>query len=167
MADTATTAPEEQENFFQNIGAAASSHAEGSQVGGIDNDGIVAAETDGLTEIENTLCVQCGATGTTRMLLTMVPFFREIVVMSFTCDACGFRNSEVSFGGEIQQEGVTCTLNVADSEDLNRECIKSDSARVIVTNDEGQTPLLEGRAGEECVDVQRYRTGSRTCLYVL
>ena len=58
----AAAAPEEQENFFQNIGAAASSHAEGSQVGGIGNDGLVAAETDGLTEIENTLCVQCGAT---------------------------------------------------------------------------------------------------------
>ena len=45
------------------------------------------------------LCMNCQENGTTRFLFTKIPFFKEIIVSSFQCEECGFRNNEVSFGG--------------------------------------------------------------------
>lgn len=36
------------------------------------------------------------------MLLTSIPYFREIIVMSFECNDCGARNNEVQSAGRIQ-----------------------------------------------------------------
>jgi C4-type Zn-finger protein len=41
--------------------------------------------------------------GTTRLLLTTIPYFKEIIVMSFRCDHCGHRDSEINSAGEIQR----------------------------------------------------------------
>jgi zinc finger protein len=45
------------------------------------------------------------SSGVTVMLPTKVPLFREIIVMSFYCQNCNFRNTEVNFGGELQERG--------------------------------------------------------------
>lgn len=42
--------------------------------------------------------------GTTRLLLTSIPYFKEIVVSSFRCDQCGHRDTEIQSAGEIQRE---------------------------------------------------------------
>ncbi|EMD61439.1 hypothetical protein COCSADRAFT_39172 [Bipolaris sorokiniana ND90Pr] len=78
-------------------------------------------------EIES-LCMNCHENGTTRLLLTRIPFFREIVLMSFSCPHCHFKNSEVQPAGEIQQKGVRFSLKVDNADDLNRQVIKSDTA---------------------------------------
>ena len=70
------------------------------------------------------------------MLPTKVPLFRELIIMALECEECGFRNSEISFGGEIQEKGLRLTLHVTGKEDLNRQMVKSDSASIII-------PLLE------------------------
>ena len=87
---------------------------------------------DGMMTIPDTLCVQCEATGTTRMMLTSVPFFREIIIASFECDTCHYRNSDVQFGGSIQPKGCRISLTVNTREDLNREIVKSDSASISI-----------------------------------
>jgi len=66
--------------------------------------------------------------GTTRLLLTRIPFFREIVLMSFSCPHCHFKNSEVQPAGEIQQRGIKFSLKVETADDLSRQIIKSDTA---------------------------------------
>lgn len=40
--------------------------------------------------------------GTTRLLLTSIPYFREVVVMSFRCEHCGEANTEIQSAGMIQ-----------------------------------------------------------------
>lgn len=42
--------------------------------------------------------------GSTRLLLTSIPYFKEVVVMSFRCEHCGHRDSEVQSAEEIQRE---------------------------------------------------------------
>lgn len=37
------------------------------------------------------------------MLLTTIPYFKEIVVSSFRCDKCGHRDTEIQSAGEIQR----------------------------------------------------------------
>lgn len=65
--------------------------------------------------------------GLTKLLLTKIPFFREIVIMSFYCEHCGFRNSEIQSAGEIQQKGVKYTFRVDNIEDMSRQLVKSDT----------------------------------------
>lgn len=59
-------------------------------------------------------------------MLTKIPFFREIMICSFQCDHCGFRNNEVQFAGKLQDFGVDILFRVMDKNDLNRELVKSE-----------------------------------------
>ena len=39
------------------------------------------------------LCVHCGNNGETILLMTKIPFFKDLLVGSFRCDECGNRNN--------------------------------------------------------------------------
>uniref|UniRef100_A0A0E0LVU2 Zinc finger ZPR1-type domain-containing protein n=1 Tax=Oryza punctata TaxID=4537 RepID=A0A0E0LVU2_ORYPU len=84
-----------------------------------------------LHEIES-LCMRCGDNGTTRLLMTMIPHFREVVLMAFECPHCGERNNEVQFAGQLQPKGCCYRLEVprGQNEILNRQVVKSDSATI-------------------------------------
>ncbi|XP_072237697.1 zinc finger protein ZPR1 [Leuresthes tenuis] len=79
------------------------------------------------SEIES-LCMNCYQNGITRMLLTKIPFFKEVIVSSFSCANCGWSNTEIQSAGQIQDQGVCYTLKVQTKQDLNREVVKADSA---------------------------------------
>ena len=66
--------------------------------------------------------------GETRLLLTKVPYFREIILMSFACEHCGFKNTEIQSAGEIQERGSKITFRLDNAEDLERQIVKSDTA---------------------------------------
>ncbi|XP_040890872.1 zinc finger protein ZPR1 [Toxotes jaculatrix] len=89
---------------------------------------ISAEDEDGQpTEIES-LCMNCYHNGTTRLLLTRIPFFKEVIVSSFSCANCGWSNTEIQSAGRIQEQGVCYTLKVKTKQDLNREVVKADCA---------------------------------------
>ena len=96
----------------------------------VDNIGSYAPNTrthtgaDGCTE---SLCMSCHEQGNTRLLLTQIPFFREVVLMSFECPHCGFKNCEVQSASEIQPRGCSYTLRVESVADLDRQLVKADS----------------------------------------
>ncbi|KAG8481350.1 hypothetical protein CXB51_026281 [Gossypium anomalum] len=84
-------------------------------------------------------CGACAARCETRMFLTSIlcnchgiPYFQEVIVMASTCDACGYRNSELKPGGAIPDMGKRITLSVKNINDLSRDVIKSDTASVKV-----------------------------------
>ncbi|NWI00753.1 ZPR1 protein, partial [Tichodroma muraria] len=66
--------------------------------------------------------------GVTRLLLTRIPFFKEIIVSSFCCDSCSWSNTEIQSAGRIQEQGVRYTLAVTSRQDMNREVVKTDCA---------------------------------------
>ncbi|RMB91941.1 hypothetical protein DUI87_31469 [Hirundo rustica rustica] len=78
-------------------------------------------------EIES-LCMNCFRNGVTRLLLTRIPFFKEIIVSSFSCDSCSWSNTEIQSAGRIQEQGVRYTLAVTSRQDMNREVVKTDCA---------------------------------------
>ena len=47
------------------------------------------------------------------MLLTRIPFFREVIVGSFSCDHCAFTDTEINSAGRIQDKGVRIALQVS------------------------------------------------------
>lgn len=79
------------------------------------------------------------------MLLTKIPFFREIVLMSFQCEHCGFRNSEVQSAGEIQPLGTRQSLRLDKQTDFERQMVKSDTAILRIEEIELEIPAGRGR----------------------
>lgn len=81
----------------------------------------------------------------TRLLLTKIPYFREIILMSFDCPHCHFKNSEIQSAGEIQQRGIKVSLKIDRAEDLNRQVIKSDTAVFRVEDIDLEVPRGRGQ----------------------
>ena len=77
-------------------------------------------------------CYVCQTAGETRMLVTDVPHFKEVIIMSFLCEECGFKNVEVKGGGAVPDHGTVTKLSVTPGEhhviDMRRDVIKSDTA---------------------------------------
>ena len=91
----------------------------------------IAADDDDpeITEIES-LCMRCEEQGITKLFLTRIPFFREVIVSSFDCEQCGEKNAELQPGGKIQDRGVEFKLTVTSAKDLNRQVVQTSHATV-------------------------------------
>lgn len=73
------------------------------------------------------LCMNCHEQAETKLLLTKIPHFREVIISSSTCQHCGERNSEIEPAQEIQELGVKLELKCR-KEDLNRQIVRQKSA---------------------------------------
>ncbi|UZJ51511.1 hypothetical protein CBS101457_000831 [Exobasidium rhododendri] len=111
-------------------------------------------------EIES-LCFECEQQGTTRLLLTYIPYFREVIVVSFFCPHCGNRNNEIQSAGEIQPKGCIYTVHVTNVEDLNRQVVKSEYATITIPeiqltipNKRGQLTTVEGVLSDTLRDLE-------------
>ncbi|XP_017466414.1 PREDICTED: zinc finger protein ZPR1 [Rhagoletis zephyria] len=91
------------------------------------------------TELESA-CMNCFRSGRTRLLLTKIPFFKEVVIMSFKCEDCGYENNEIQSASEIQKKGVRIELSVKCAEDLNRKVVRSDYTSVRIPEVELEIP---------------------------
>lgn len=92
-----------------------------------------------VTQIES-FCTSCEGTGMTRLLLCTIPFFKDIVVMSFSCDECGYKNSEIQSAGNLAEKGVHIVLKLTNPEMLNREVVKSEWATIKIPDIELEIP---------------------------
>ncbi|MCJ1311921.1 nucleolar zinc-finger protein [Agyrium rufum] len=95
-------------------------------------------------EIES-LCMSCEENGTTRLLLTKIPFFREIILMSFECPHCHTKNTEIQSAGEIQKRGSKVTFRIENVDDLQRQIVKSDNAVFSIVDLDLEMPPGKGR----------------------
>jgi len=75
-------------------------------------------------------CYSCGSQGFTQMCISSIPFFKEIIIMAFSCDKCGYKNTEVKTGGGIGPKARRITFKFEKEEDLNRDCFKSDTTQL-------------------------------------
>lgn len=115
------------------------------------------------TEIES-FCLSCEENGITRLLLTKIPFYKEVVVMSFYCEHCGFRNNEIQSGKEIGEKGVRFVLNVKSPKELNRQVFTSDYSSIRIPeldfempaqSKKGQATTVEGVIRKAMSDLQQ------------
>ncbi|KAJ3102486.1 nucleolar zinc-finger protein [Physocladia obscura] len=98
-----------------------------------------ADDTDPVTVVES-LCMNCHENGETRIMLTLIPHFREIILMCFECPHCGFKNNEFQSGSTVHDQGSVHSLSVLTKEDLNRQVVKSETAAVIIPELEFEIP---------------------------
>ncbi|KAL5343529.1 ZPR1 zinc-finger domain-containing protein [Aspergillus crustosus] len=107
-------------------------------------------EETGVMQLES-LCMNCHDNGTTRLLLLRVPFFRDIILESFECEHCHFKDNSVKSAGQIQEKGTVYTLDVENEEDMQRQVIRSDvsifkveSLGIEMPKGESQLTTVEG-----------------------
>ncbi|KAG8235023.1 hypothetical protein J437_LFUL015074 [Ladona fulva] len=93
------------------------------------------------------LCVNCGKDGETRLLLTKIPFYKEVVLSSFQCEHCGFTNNDIQPGGQIQDKGIRITVEITAADDLNRQVVKSDNASIKIKELDFEIPA-QSQKGE-------------------
>lgn len=79
-----------------------------------------------------TFCYACDKEGQANMCFATIPFFKEIIIMAFHCDYCGYRSTEVKQGGGISDKATRIILKVEKEEDLNRDVFKSDTCVVAI-----------------------------------
>ncbi|XP_065563661.1 zinc finger protein ZPR1-like [Artemia franciscana] len=98
------------------------------------------------TEISS-LCMNCGDNGITRLLLTQIPFYKSVILMSFECEHCGYKNNELQSAEKIQEKGVKYEVKIKEESDLNRQVVKSDSAVVCIPELDFEIPA-QSQKGE-------------------
>ncbi|ORY85615.1 ZPR1 zinc-finger domain-domain-containing protein [Protomyces lactucae-debilis] len=110
-------------------------------------------------EIES-MCMNCHENGMTKLLLTVIPFFKEVILMSFECPHCHFKNSEIQAAGQIQERGSRYSLRVMNKEDMDRQVVKSESCvcrfvelDVEIPAQRGQLTTVEGLLGNVLEDL--------------
>lgn len=72
-------------------------------------------------------CPGCMHSCVTHMKMVDIPHFKQVVLMSTVCDACGYRSNDVKTGGEIPEQGEIITLTVDGETDLARDILKSET----------------------------------------
>ncbi|KAJ6569521.1 zf-ZPR1-domain-containing protein [Mycena capillaripes] len=111
-------------------------------------------------EIES-LCMKCHEQGITRMLLTTIPYFREVIVMSFRCEFCGATNNEIQSAGSIRPEGTVYTARILQRPDLDRQIVRSPTCEIYLAEYEltlpassrGQLTTVEGLIRDVVADL--------------
>ena len=78
--------------------------------------------------IVESLCPVCEQNGETRLLLTKIPHFREVIISSFYCEHCGHKNQEVQFSGEYAEKGIRIELAV---QAAKVRCVKNAQAHLL------------------------------------
>jgi len=112
---------------------------------------------EGPTHVDS-MCVNCGEEGVTKLLLTKIPHYQEVIVMSFQCEKCGFANNEIQPGGRIQEKGVRYSVTVRNERDLSRQVVKSDYATVTVPEIELEIPARSQKGEISTVEGVLQRT---------
>lgn len=79
-----------------------------------------------VTEIPS-LCMNCHEQGITRLLLTRIPHFRDIILMAFECPHCGLQNNEIQSAGAVAEKGLIQVCRIEDSKDMNRQLVKMEA----------------------------------------
>jgi len=70
--------------------------------------------------------------GENNMCTVSVPYFKELIIMAFSCDKCGAKSREVKVGGETSEKAKRITLKVNHEDDLKRDLFKSETAIIKV-----------------------------------
>ena len=81
--------------------------------------------------------------------MTKIPHYREVIIMSFRCDWCGYQNNEIQSGSQVQEQGVSYKVKIQTAEDLSRQIVKSDYATFAVPEIDLEIPPSSQKGGKK------------------
>ena len=77
-------------------------------------------------------CSACEKMNDAKMCVSSIPFFKEIIIMAYSCEHCGYKSTEIKNGGGISEKATKITFKVEKEEDVNRDVFKSDSCILVI-----------------------------------
>lgn len=104
-----------------------------------------------ISEVES-LCMSCEENGTTRIFLTKIPFFKDVIIMSFDCPHCGYKDNQIQPGGDIQVSGIRITLKVEGAKMMNRQIVKQGSAMFRIEELDFEAPAFTSKGSMTTVE---------------
>jgi len=107
-------------------------------------------------------CSTCRVPCDTRMHVIDIPYFKEVIIMSTSCDSCGYKSNEVKSGTEIPPLGKRITLKITSVADLSRDILKSETCGLSVP--EIELELTQGSLGGRFTTVEGILTQVRNQL---
>ncbi|GJQ10027.1 hypothetical protein GpartN1_g1818.t1 [Galdieria partita] len=75
-------------------------------------------------------CPCCGLLGENRIHCTDIPYFKQVLIISFTCQYCGYKTNHIQSGWGVEDYGKRITLHVHTSDDLSRSILLSDTCHI-------------------------------------
>jgi hypothetical protein len=75
-------------------------------------------------------CHNCHKQGYMRMCTCSIPYFKEIIIMAFTCENCLTRSTEVKVGGSMSDKATKYTITCKERDDMDRDIFKSETAEI-------------------------------------
>uniref|UniRef100_A0A8R1HUH8 Zinc finger ZPR1-type domain-containing protein n=1 Tax=Caenorhabditis japonica TaxID=281687 RepID=A0A8R1HUH8_CAEJA len=91
--------------------------------------------------VVESMCVNCEENGETRIMCTSIPYYKAVILISFECPHCGYKNNEIQSGEAVQEHGTLIVLRVQTQEDLRRQLVKSEYASIEVPELELEIPF--------------------------
>jgi zinc finger protein len=76
-------------------------------------------------------------------MMTKVPFFKDLVISSFNCYDCGYKNTETQSAGQIQDLGHKLILTLNDVSDIQRDIVRSEFALIRIKEVELEIPATK------------------------
>lgn len=103
------------------------------------------------------------------MLLTKIPFFHEVVVMSFSCGHCGHTDNSLQNAGEIQMKGSKYSFTLHHPDDMERNVIvdvhgifRIEELDIELPAGVGQVTNLEGLLSKTLKDLESGQKARKT-----
>lgn len=81
----------------------------------------------------------------TRILPVKIPFFKDILLESFSCDHCGWQNNTVKSAGPIQEKGSKYIFRVDQQTDFQRQVVRSDTGIFRLEDIDLEMPAAPGQ----------------------
>jgi zinc finger protein len=83
--------------------------------------------------------------GVTRISVIHIPFFKQVLLESFSCEHCGFKNTTVKSAGEIQEKGSNYTFKIENEDDFQRQIIRAETAVFRIEDIDLEAPVGPGQ----------------------
>lgn len=93
--------------------------------------------------VVTSLCMRCYKQGETKLLLTKIPFFQDILVMSFDCPHCGYKNNELQTVAPLKDKGVKYTLKISKPADLQRMVVAGFKSLIYIPEIDFEVPSIK------------------------
>lgn len=78
--------------------------------------------------------------------MTRIPYYKELIISSFDCPHCNYKNNQLDPATEIKSQGVRMSLKIDNKEDLDRYVITTDYTSIQVLDLDFEIPPMSQQA---------------------
>ncbi|ETW16619.1 hypothetical protein PFAG_04933 [Plasmodium falciparum Santa Lucia] len=72
------------------------------------------------------MCINCEKEGLNKIVKINIPYFKNVLIHSFECEFCNYKNNVIQDLNQIKDKGVKISMKINNKELLDRQLIKSE-----------------------------------------